>query len=358
MSSVNENQIVKVGVIGSGFIANHHLFGYTRLSNIEIVGISSILEDQAKKLLEKHKLDIEIFEDYKALLKLDFDVVSICLPNFLHQKVAVDALKSDKHVIIEKPLARNIEEGKNILNVAEEVGKQVFYAENNMYAPAFRKVREVIEQGAVGDIYMARGKEQHSGPHSEWFYKKDKAGGGALIDLGIHDIACLMWFIQPDEIESAFCQTRTNVPDREEFGKCEVEDNAVGVLYTKNGAQITIEESWTAPGGYDMKFEIFGTEGQITVDPCRMTPLNVYSEEGYGYAVEKASSTSGWTYPVPEEAWTFGYPQEIAHFMKCLMEDQKPFTDGEYGLKVLAIVEAMYKSAESGNIEKVEIEKR
>ncbi len=132
-----------------------------------------------------------------------------------------------------------------------------------------------------------------------------------------------------------------------------MEDNAVGILYTKNGAQITIEESWTAPGGYDMKFEIYGTKGQIVVDPCRMTPLTVYSEEGYGYAVEKASSTKGWTYPVPEEAWTFGYPQEIKHFVKCAISGEKPLTDGEYGLKILAIVEAMYKSAHSGSIEPV-----
>ncbi|MHA1452643.1 MAG: Gfo/Idh/MocA family oxidoreductase, partial [Promethearchaeota archaeon] len=99
---------------------------------------------------------------------------------------------------------------------------------------------------------------------------------------------------------------------------------------------------------------LFGTNGQVIVDPCRMTPLNIYSETGYGYAVEKASSTSGWTYPVPDEAYTFGYPQEIAHFMECLRNNKEPLTPGKFGLKILTIVETMYKSAKSGKIESVE----
>jgi predicted dehydrogenase len=221
-----------------------------------------------------------------------------------------------------------------------------------MYAPTFTKLKEVLNEGAVGQVYMARGKEQHSGPHSAWFYKQEKAGGGALLDLGIHDIACLLWFLNT-EVKSVFCQTQIIKPDRGTFGKCEVEDNAIGILYCQNGAQVVIEESWTAPGGYDMKFEIYGTDGQIIADPCRMTPLLVYSEKGYGYAVEKASTTAGWTYPVPEEAWNFGYPQEMKHFIHCIQSGEKPLTDGAFGLKILSIVETMYKSAKSGKIEQV-----
>ncbi len=155
-------------------------------------------------------------------------------------------------------------------------------------------------------------------------------------------------------MERVFCQTYTVQRDRGQFGKCEVEDNAVGILYFENGAQVVIEESWTAPGGYNMKFELFGTNGQIIVDPCRMTPLSIYSETGYGYVVEKASTTAGWTYPVPDEAYTFGYPQEIAHFMNCIENNANPLTPGKFGLKILTIAETMYKSAKSGKIESVE----
>ncbi len=343
---------VKVGVIGSGFIADHHCYSYSQLPNVEIVGLSSLLEDEAKLLMKKYNIPGKPLKNYKDLLKLECDAVSVCLPNFLHKDVTIDILKAGKHALVEKPLARTAVEGIEMLNAEKSTNKKIFYCENNMYAPTFSKVKEVIDEGGLGKIYMGRGKEQHSGPHSEWFYKKDKSGGGALIDLGIHDIACLVWYLGCD-IKEVFCQTKTILPDRGKFGKCEVEDNAVGVLYFENEAQVVIEESWSAPGGYDMRFELFGTQGQIKVAPTFSNLISVYSEKGYGYAVEKASTTAGWTFPVPAEAWNFGYPQEIKHFMDCIVEKKKPLTDGNYGQKILQIVEIMYKSAQTKKIEQI-----
>ncbi|MBD3188270.1 gfo/Idh/MocA family oxidoreductase [Candidatus Bathyarchaeota archaeon] len=343
---------LKVGVIGSGFIADHHLLSYKQLPNVEIAGVASILKDQAIALMKKHDIDTKLFQDYNDLLALDCDAISICLPNFLHEQVAIDVLGAGSHALVEKPLARNVEEGQRMLDAERESGKRIFYCENNMYAPTFAKVKEVIKEGAIGEIYMGRGREHHSGPHSAWFYDKEKAGGGALIDLGIHDIACLVWYLDCD-VTSVFCQAKTVRPDRGKFGTCQVEDNAIGILYFENDAQVVIEESWTAPGGYDMRFELYGTAGQIKVAPTFTNLISVYSETGYGYAVEKASSTKGWTFPVPAEAWNFGYPQEIAHFMECIEKDSKPLTGGAYGFKILSIVDALYESAKTGRLTQV-----
>ena len=344
---------IKVGVIGSGFIAEHHCYSYSLLPNVEIVGISSLLEDQAKELMKTFNIPGDPLKNYNDLLKIECDAISVCLPNFLHKDVTIDVLNTGKHAFVEKPLARYVSEGNEMLDAAKSANQKIFYCENNMYAPTFSKVKEIIDEGGLGQIYMGRGKEQHSGPHSAWFYKKDKAGGGALVDLGIHDIACLVWYLDCD-VKEVFCQTKTIVPDRGDFGICEVEDNAVGVLYFENDAQVVIEESWTAPGGYDMRFELFGTEGQIKVAPTFSNLISVYSEKGYGYAVEKASTTAGWTFPVPAEAWNFGYPQEIKHFIDCIIENKEPLTDGKYGQKILTIVEAMYKSAKTKKIEEVD----
>lgn len=344
---------VKVGVIGSGFIAEHHCYSYSLLPNVEIIGMSSLLEDQAKDLMKKFNIPGDPLKDYNDLLKIECDAISVCLPNFLHKDVTIDVLNTGKHAFVEKPLARYVSEGNEMLDAAKSANQKIFYCENNMYAPTFSKVKEIIDEGGLGQIYMGRGKEQHSGPHSAWFYKKDKAGGGALVDLGIHDIACLVWYLDCD-VKEVFCQTKTIIPDRGDFGTCEVEDNAVGILYFENDAQVVIEESWTAPGGYDMRFELFGTEGQIKVAPTFSNLIRVYSQKGYGYAVEKASTTAGWTFPVPAEAWNFGYPQEIKHFIDCIIENKEPLTDGKYGQKILTIVEAMYKSAKTKKIEEVD----
>nr|MDO8109155.1 Gfo/Idh/MocA family oxidoreductase [Candidatus Sigynarchaeota archaeon] len=343
---------IKACIIGSGFIAEHHALAYSQLQNVELIGISSLIEEQANILMKKYKIPGKPYKEYKELLKLKPDVVSVCLPNFLHKDVTTDVLNVGAHALVEKPLARTVAEGRAMLDAEKKSGKKIFYCENNMYAPTFSKVKQIIDEGALGKIYMGRGKEQHSGPHSSWFYNKDQAGGGALADLGIHDIACLVWYLGCD-VKKVFCQTTITIPDRGTFGKCDVEDNAVGILYFDNGAQVVIEESWCAPGGYDMRFELFGTDGQLKVAPTFSNLVSVYSEKGYGYAVEKASSTKGWTFPVPSEAWNFGYPQEVAHFIDCIVANKKPLTDGTYGLKILNIVEAMYKSAQSGKIEPV-----
>jgi len=343
---------IKVGIIGSGFIAEYHYHAYNLLTNVEIAGIAASSLEKAKYFMKKLNIPGKPFGDYKNLLKLECDAISVCLPNYLHKDVTLDILNSGTHALVEKPLARNILEGEEMIDAEKSSKRRIFYCENNMYAPSLSKVKEIIDEGTLGTIYMGRGKEQHSGPHSEWFYKKEKAGGGALIDLGIHDIACLVWYLNCD-VSEVFCQTKTIIPKRANFGECEVEDNIVGILYFSNGAQVVIEESWTAPGGYDMRFELFGTEGQIKAAPTFSNLISVYSEKGYRYAVEKASTTKGWTFPVPEESWSFGYPQEIKHFIDCIIKNKKPLTTGKYGLKILQIVEAMYKSAETKKVEEV-----
>ncbi len=343
---------VKVGIIGSGFSAKDHFYAYSLVPNIEIAGIAASSLEKAKSFMKKFNIPGKPFGDYRDLLKLECDAISVCLPNYLHKDVTIDILNSGTHALVEKPLAKNINEGEEMLDTEKSSNRKIFYCENNMYAPSFSKVKEIIDEDALGIIYMGRGKEQHSGPHSEWFYKKAKAGGGALIDLGIHDIACLVWYLNCG-VSEVFCQTKTIISQREKFGKCEVEDNAVGILYFENDVQAVIEESWTAPGGYDIRFELFGTEGHIKVAPTFSNLISVYSEKGFSYAVEKASTTKGWTFPVPEESWSFGYQQEISHFIDCIMQNKKPLTDGKYAQKILQIVETMYKSAKTKKIEEV-----
>ncbi|MCF2139873.1 MAG: Gfo/Idh/MocA family oxidoreductase [Candidatus Lokiarchaeota archaeon] len=347
---------LKIGIIGAGFIAERHIHAFCQIPEVEIAGICSRNTEKALILARKYNIQPEIFSDYQILLNQEYDAVSICLPNYLHKDVAIQALSKGMHVFIEKPLARTVAEGVEMIHAARKSQRMIMYCENNMFAPAFVKAKELIDSGSIGDIFMGRGREHHSGPHSAWFYKKHDAGGGSLIDLGIHDIACIVWLTGMD-VKEVFCQIQTNQPDRHDFGRCEVEDNAIGILYMENGAQISIEESWTVPSSFDVKIELYGENGQIIVNPSRMAPMEVFCTQGYGYAVEKASTTKGWTFPIPDENSTFGYLQEMNYFVRCIQQqnsEMKVFPDGIFGLKILAIVEAMYVSAQSRKIEKVE----
>ena len=331
---------ILAGIVGAGFSAERHAAGYKALPTVEIGAVAGLkaskkeTEEFARKLGAKRA-----FTNYEDLLKQDdIEIISICAPNYLHQPIAVATAERGKHIILEKPLARSVEEGQSMVDAARKAGVKLMYAENFQYAPSFVKAMEIVGQGGIGEIFMATAREGHSGPHSRWFYDLDLAGGGALIDLGIHDVQLLRMFTKSEvkEVSAATLKTQRDLS---------VEDNAVATMKFSNDALGTLEESWTTKGGYDIRVELYGKEGLLIINPTRMTPLQVFSATGFGYAGEKVEFTSGWTYPVPEEFFAFGYIQEIEHFVKCVLEDTKPNTTGLDGLMTLRVVMAMYESA-------------
>lgn len=334
-----------VGIVGAGFSAERHAAGYRALPAIEIGAVAGLkanrkeTEDFAKKLGAQRA-----FTNYEDLLKQDdIEIISICAPNYLHEPIAVAAAERGKHIVIEKPLARSVEEGESMVEAARKANVKLMYAENFQYAPSFVKAMEIVNQGGIGEIFMATAREAHNGPHSRWFYDLNLAGGGALIDLGIHDIQLLRILTESEvkEVYATTMKTQANLS---------VEDNAVATMKFTSGALGTLEESWTTRGGYDIRVELYGKEGGLLINPTRMTPLQVFSATGFGYAGEKVEFTSGWTYPIPEEFYAFGYIQEIEHFVRCVVEDRKPNTSGEDGLMALKAVMAMYESAKTGRV--------
>nr|MDO8132809.1 Gfo/Idh/MocA family oxidoreductase [Candidatus Njordarchaeum guaymaensis] len=341
---------IVVGIAGAGFSAERHAAGFRALQMVEIGGVAGLKE--SKKQTEEFAKRIgasRAFTDYEELLKVpDIEIISVCAPNYLHEQIAVAAAERSKHIIVEKPLARTIEQAESMVSVARKANVKLMYAENFQYAPSFVKAEEIVSQGGIGEIFMASAREAHSGPHSRWFYELSLAGGGALIDLGIHDIQLLRMFTksEPKEVSAFISKTRSEL---------RVEDNGVAAIKFGSGALGTLEESWTTKGGYDIRVELYGKEGQLVVNPTHMTPIQVFSATGFGYAGEKVEFTKGWTFPIPEEFYTFGYIQEIEHFVKCVLEDKKPNTSGEDGLIALKTIMAMYESAKTGKIVPVKI---
>ena len=136
---------IKVGLIGSGFIAEPHLYSLNLLPNVDIAGICSRNEITAKSLIKKYNLDKNIFMSYEELLKLDIDAVSVCLPNYLHKDVTVDLLGSGKHVLIEKPMTSTSAQAEELLNIAEKKGLKIFVDHTFVYTGAVRKIKDVIK---------------------------------------------------------------------------------------------------------------------------------------------------------------------------------------------------------------------
>ncbi|MCX7827301.1 MAG: Gfo/Idh/MocA family oxidoreductase, partial [Verrucomicrobiae bacterium] len=145
-------------------------------------------------------------------------------------------------------------------------------------------------------------------------------------------------------IKSVYAQMGTYVHTRKTRG----DDNAILILELENDVLAVAEESWTKLGGMDDRAEVHGSKGVAYADLLRGNAIEAYSATGYGYAVEKGGSTVGWSFPIYEEAWNYGFPQEFAHFVDCVRNDRQPLVTGEDGRAVLEAIFAAYESARTG----------
>lgn len=336
----------RVAILGAGFIADIHLESYQRfVPDAEVVAVYTRSKDKAEAFAKKHNI-AEVYSNIDELLeKSNCEVVDICLPNFLHHKACIKAAKAGKHIIIEKPLCLTLEEADEIIQICKENNRKLMYAEELCFAPKYERVRKLVNIGALGDIYMLKQSEKHSGPHSKWFYEIDKAGGGVMMDMGCHAIAWFRWMLGGNpKVKSVFATMATVLHNKTTKG----EDNAVTIIEFENGVTCIAEDSWAKHGGMDDRIEVYGTQGVSYADLFRGNSALTYSECGYDYAMEKAGSTKGWTFTVYEEAFNQGYPHELKHFIECVREDKQPLVTGEDGRAVLEIIYAAYESARTG----------
>lgn len=336
----------KVAVLGAGFIADIHLESYIRfVPEAEVTAIFSRSAERAERVA-RHWGIPRWFTDIEQLIaEADCDLVDICLPNVLHHRATLAAARAGRHVIIEKPLCMNLDEADEMIAVCREQGRLLMYAEELCFAPKYERVRRLVGEGAVGDVYMLKQLEKHSGPHSDWFWDVSQSGGGVLMDMGCHAFAWFRWMLGGNPVVKSVWATMDTVRHRDRTAG---EDNAVCVVEFEGGVIGLAEDGWAKPGGMDDRIEVYGTRGVSFADLFRGNSAVTYSEEGYGYAAEKAGSTQGWTYTMFEEVFNQGYPHELKHFIECVRHARRPLVTGEDGRAVLEMICAAYASARSG----------
>ena len=338
-------QKTKVAILGAGFISDIHLECYHRfVPEAEVVAVYTRDAAKAKAFAEKHHLPKWYDDMDKLTNESGCDVVDICLPNFLHHTATLKAASAGKHIIIEKPLAVTLEEADEMIAACKNAGVKLMYAEELCFAPKYERVRHLVNEGAIGDIYMLKQSEKHSGPHSDWFYDIKLSGGGVLMDMGCHGIAWFRWMLNNAKVTSVYASMGTVLHKN----RTKAEDNSVVIIEFENGVTGVVENSWAKHGGMDDKSEVHGTGGVVYADLFMGNAAIAYSKHGFGYAMEKADTTMGWSFPIFEEAFNQGYPHELKHFIECIQQDKQPVVTGEDGRAVLEIIYAAYASAGQG----------
>ncbi|MDH3651875.1 MAG: Gfo/Idh/MocA family oxidoreductase, partial [Saprospiraceae bacterium] len=279
-----------IAMLGSGFISDFYSNAILSKRNPEAIQVvQSRTLSRAQAFAEKHNIPVATDSIKEAIERPDVDVVIIGLPNHQHEEAVMAAAAAGKAVLCTKPLGRNAEEALRMLMAVEDAGIFHGYLEDLVYTPKALKTVETIKAGALGRILWTRSRETHPGPHSDWFWNKELAGGGAIIDLACHCIELGRNYIGKDDKPlEVFCWADTQVKP------IDAEDHAIGLIKYASGAISQFEVSWAFRGGLDLRDEVMGTEGTAWINHFLRTGFEVFTAPGSsGYVAEKAESASG-----------------------------------------------------------------
>ncbi len=330
-----------ITMLGTGLIGLFYTMTlHGQRSRDRVRRVYSRSEDRAQAFAEKWDIPRWSTDLAEAVNDPETDVVVVGLPNHLHEESVRLAAEAGKAVLCTKPLARTAAEAKRILDIVESTGVFAGYLEDLVYTPKTLKALKSVENGAIGDVLWARSRETHSGPHSDWFWDLDQAGGGAIVDLGCHCIEIIRNFIGKDiRPAEVMCWADTLVHP------IDAEDNGIGLIRFANGAIGQFEVSWSFRGGMDLRDEVAGTEGTIWLNHFLRTGFEMFTSGGGGYVAEKADQETGWLFPVGDEVSELGYVDMFTDMFEAIDAGREPMETFYDGYVVNAIIDAVYRSA-------------
>lgn len=381
---------VKVGLIGSGFVTELHMYAYKHVFglDVEVVAVSSIA-DNVCDFAKRHNIS-SVFSDYRDLIgNKEIDVVDICTPPALHAPMIQDAIKAGKHVISEKPFTgyfgfktdqspigehvpkalmyeRVMEEMQKTVEIIKSSGQIFMYAEDWVYAPAVAKMAEMIRITKDKILFM-KGEESHSGSHAPHAARWDMTGGGSLIRMGCHPLSAALYLKQvealsrgekihiTDIVADVGCLAKGLSEEERRYIKSkpiDVEDWACLNVTFSDGTKSTTFSGDIILGGVRNYIETYTNSGvllaKITPNDHLMTYMTEEEKLENIYITEKVDRKTGWQFVCLEEEWARGYNQEIQDFMECVAYERQPLSGIDLAQETVKAIYGGYWSAEAG----------
>ncbi|MBN1341424.1 MAG: Gfo/Idh/MocA family oxidoreductase [Phycisphaerae bacterium] len=386
---------VTVALVGSGFSSSFHVENYKKVHGVHarIKGVTSRHRDRAEAFAAKHGLETVYADLAAAVADPDVDVVDICVPNKLHELMAVQALQAGKHVVVEKPLtaycgpggddpqcgifhedvnevfAKALASADRMVDAADKAGKYLMYAENWIYAPAVQKANRLLSQCDT-TIFRMVGEESHSGTHSDFSKHWQHAGGGAMFNKGCHPAGAAVYLkaqegmrrggkpIKPVAVRAQVAQLthidsfKKEEPKYVKTGWVNCEDWGTMLVTFADGSVAMITAADTILGGISNSITVYASKQTIH---CRMVPTDcvmAYTPDGenFGgeYIREKVETHTGWQSASPDEDWMNGFPFEFQDFCEAVAYNRPPVSDGRLGRDVVKLCYGGYVSAITG----------
>jgi len=330
---------MKVGIVGAGLQGRRRAQALKAVDGSELVLVADVRQDAAAALAaEAGCLETSRWEEVVA--RDDVEAVIVCTPPHLHAEIAVSAMRRGKHVLCEKPLARTMDEGREMVKVAQQEGVRLKCGFNLRYHPAIRQARRWYEDGDIGEIDSIRcryGIGGRPGYDREWRAEGEISGGGQLMDQGIHALDLFRWFLGDFAEVFGFLATRF-------WDVAPLEDNAFVLLRTARGQVASLHASWTQ---WKPLFclEIFGRDGYVIAEGL-----------GGAYGSERAIlGRRDFTAPFGEEVVEFrgedrSWEEEWREFASAISEGREPSANGREGLEALRLVYAAYAASSEGGV--------
>jgi len=327
--------VTRLGLIGVGAIAQvNHLPALARMKDVQIYAVCDDDPEKSRVVAERFKVPHSL-SDYERLLRLDdLDAVIISTPNHLHAPMTLAALDYGKHVLCEKPPARNAAEAQQMADAAKRAGKTLMYAMNNRFRAEAQVLRRFLERRELGDIFYAktgwlRYRTERGGP--EWYTNKRSAGGGVLMDLGVQMLDLSLWLLGNPQVSAVTATKYVRDPRQD------VEDTLAAMLILQSGASLTLEVSWALLLEKNFSYlNLYGTEGAALLHPFR-----VHKEMG-GRLKDVTPSLDS-----VRNLYKQSYELELEHFLRCITQGERPQASPEEGLQVMRVIDAIYQSAEA-----------
>src|SRR5687768_9234694 len=322
------SQQLRAGIIGGGWPGQMHAKGYAAAGGFKVAAIADLIPSRREKFLSEHPGARQYASSDELLDDDQLDVISVCLPNHLHAPTTIAALKAGKHVICEKPPAMTTSESKKMAAAAEKAKKLLMYSVQRRFGGAEQASKQAIDKDYAGDVYHARGSFMRTRGipvGTGWFIDKSKAGGGALIDIGVHMLD-LAWYLlgQPKPI-SAFGVTHHRfahtLPDGK---KIDVDDAAFAMVRFDNNKSLELATSWAinqSPQQQGTICRVYGEKAAIEV----YTPS--------GATLYRNFDAKGDSKPHPlKPPKTVSHIALMRHFRECILGKAKPIIGAAEGV--------------------------
>jgi predicted dehydrogenase len=331
----------QIGIVGGGNISETHARAASQIAGLEIAAFHGDNRERTARLAAQYGAaaydDFERFLDHRPL-----DLIAIGSPSGRHAEQGIAAARRGLHLVVEKPIDVSVERADALVAAADAAGVRLGVFFQDRLHPAVARIKSILDQGGIGSPVMISGRVKwHRLPEyysaSRWRGTWALDGGGALMNQAIHTVDLMQWLFGPVARVHGTTATRVHA--------IEVEDTAAAVFTFTSGAIGTIEAATSVYPGYARRIEITGSEGTLILEHDRLENIDLRSAPGRQQVVANDANASATSPAVSDAA---AHRRVLEDFISAIETGARPACDGREGRESVAIVQAIYRSAQTG----------